>query len=45
MRIFHGIEYEDEEDVHVVSLLSDANTDFNWTNEAFGVSVILYINN
>ena len=43
MRIYHGIEYEDEEDV--VSLLSDANTDFNWTNEAFAVSVILYINN
>ena len=43
MRIYHGIEYEDEEDV--VSLLSDANTDFNWTNEAFLVSVILYINN
>ena len=44
MRIYHGIEYEDEEDV--VSLISDANTDFNWTNEAsFGVSVILYINN
>ena len=39
MMIYHGIRYEDEEDV--VSLINDSKTDINWTNEAYYVSVIL----
>ena len=42
MRIFHGIEYGDEKEVE--SLIGDASTDVNWINEAYFVSVILYIN-
>ena len=39
MRIYHAIDYEDEEDV--VSYLSDSKTKMNWTNECLDVSFIL----
>ena len=39
MRIYYAIEKEDEKQVE--SLLSDAKTNMNWTNEYDGVSVIL----
>ena len=42
MRIFWAIQFDDEREVE--SLISDSKTDINWTNEAFSVSVILYIN-
>ena len=39
MRIYYAIENEDEKEVE--SLLRDAKTDINWTNEFVLVSVIL----
>ena len=39
MRIFWEIRYGDDKEVE--SLLSDVKTNMNWTNEFFGVSVIL----